>query len=436
MLSRGSVMSLHPINLISLLISVLLQIHRASSIVVPSSNCYTIDNTSHIYDFTSWIGHPFQYDGKDSDTVVRFCKDVESRSQTGYVDFGRFYTPEDFVAGSGDVNFVQGFYNGDLTNCEQSFDKMGRTAQVNIRCGSCLNGACKGELGCICSVSYDSSCSVIVELAIPCVKNGPRVFEGFTVGFHPRSWEVVYNGMTQVGFEKLHHEFSFGTEQTRVSLYMTAISAVSRLVGKPIFKVNPDEGLEVKLSGSGANGSPPTTLSPTMLILDWRCMSFYRMLIYIYLLSSAHFLEFYFVIFAGEKARDAPYEVSIAIPVEGYEPIEFTLAKMCEYRQDRKEDAARGWATFGVLACIFTVMSTLFCCGGFIYRTRVEHQHGLDALPGMAILSACLEAVSGGGGYSRAEDLNSTFVNQASWEQQPVSGQASQRTTEVKYGSI
>lgn len=31
----------------------------------------------------------------------------------------------------------------------------------------------------------------IIELAIPCVKRGPRVFEGFTVGFHPRSWEVV-----------------------------------------------------------------------------------------------------------------------------------------------------------------------------------------------------------------------------------------------------
>lgn len=32
---------------------------------------------------------------------------------------------------------------------------------------------------------------IFVELAIPCEKPGPRVFEGFTVGFHPRSWEIV-----------------------------------------------------------------------------------------------------------------------------------------------------------------------------------------------------------------------------------------------------
>lgn len=31
----------------------------------------------------------------------------------------------------------------------------------------------------------------------------------------------------------------------------------------------------------------------------------------------------------GEKARDTPYEVVITVPVEGYEPIQFSLAKMC-----------------------------------------------------------------------------------------------------------
>jgi len=50
-------------------------------------------------------------------------------------------------------------------------------------------------------------CRVLVELAIPCVKSGPRVFKGFTVGFHPRSSEIVYNGLTQLGFEQLHHGF-------------------------------------------------------------------------------------------------------------------------------------------------------------------------------------------------------------------------------------
>ncbi|KAF5183807.1 G-protein coupled receptor [Thalictrum thalictroides] len=410
MLIRGSTLKVHNLWIV-LLIYVFLQEYLVAPLVVPSSNCYVFDNTSHIYDFTSWIGHPFEYDGKDSDTVLRFCKDVESRSQTGYVDFGRFDSFNNFVAGSGDVNFVQGFYNGDLTSCEQSYDKLGRTAQVNIVCGNCLTGACKGELGCVCNVTYDSTCRVIVELAIPCEKQrGPRIFEGFTVGFHPRSWEVVSNGMTQLGFEKIHHEFSFGTEQTRVSLYMTAISSVSSLVGKPVLKVYPENGLDVKLSGSGTNGSPPTTLSPTMLNLDLMC----------------------------EKARATPYEVSISIPVKGHEPIDFTLTKICDYRQDRKENATRGWATFGIFSCIFIVMLTLICCGGFIYKARVEHQHGLDALPGMTILSACLEAVTGGGGggYSRVEDLNSTFINQASWERRPVSAQGSQGTSDRKYGAI
>lgn len=36
-------------------------------------------------------------------------------------------------------------------------------------------------------------------------------------------------------------------------------------------QISPKDGLDVKLSGSGANGSPPTTLSPTMLIVEWKC---------------------------------------------------------------------------------------------------------------------------------------------------------------------
>ena len=38
---------------------------------------------------------------------------------------------------------------------------------------------------------YFPTVSVFVELAIPCEKPGPRAFEGFTVGFNPRSWEIV-----------------------------------------------------------------------------------------------------------------------------------------------------------------------------------------------------------------------------------------------------
>ncbi|KAF3440729.1 hypothetical protein FNV43_RR19015 [Rhamnella rubrinervis] len=391
------------------IVTVVLQALKASSIVAPNSNCYAVDNTSRIVDFTSWIGHVFEYDGGDTDLVVRFCKDVESRSQSGYVDFGRFDKFNHFDAGSGQVSFVQGFYNGDLINCEKSFDKMGRTAQVNIICGSCPSGDCKGGLGCICNVTYQSTCRVFVELAIPCEKPGPRVFEGFTVGFHPRSWEIVYNGMTQLGFEKSHHEFSFSTEQADVILYLTAIASLSTLVKKPIVKVYPNNGLDVSISGSGASGKPPTTLSPTMLIIDWRC----------------------------ERASDTPYEVNITIPVEGYEPIQFILTKMCEFRQVKAGDATKGWFIFGVLSCIFAVSSILFCCGGFIYKTRVERQHGIDALPGMTILSACLETVSGAGqSYVRADDLNSAYASEASWERPSVSAQGTRRQSERKYGAI
>ncbi|GMY12135.1 G-protein coupled receptor [Fagus crenata] len=229
---------------------------------------------------------------------------------------------------------------------------------------------------------FFASLGVLVELAIPCERPGPRVFEGFIVGFHPRSWEIVYNGMTQLGFEKSHRDFR--TEQVHVALYMTAIASISNLVQKPIIKVLPEDGLEVLLSGSGATGKPPTTLSPTVLIVDWRCL----------------------------KVRDTPYEVNIIIPVEGYEPIQFILTKL----------------------------------RGFIYKTRVELpgklfsfrvQHGIDALPGMTIVSACLETVSGvGQGYSRAEDRNSAFANEAYWERPPVNAQGAGRPSERKYGSI
>ncbi|KAB5547591.1 hypothetical protein DKX38_010997 [Salix brachista] len=400
-----------------------------SSVAVPSSNCYALDNSSRIVDFVS-------YTDIDTDVVIRFCKDVETRSQTGYVDFGQFNNFNHFVAGSGGVDFVQGYYNGDLLNCEQSYDKLGRTAQVNIICGSCSNGQCKGELGCICNVTQESSCSVFVELAIPCEKPGPRAFEGFTVGFHPRSWEIVYNGMTQLGYEKSHHEFSFATEQTQVTLYMTAIASLSTLVRKPMIQILPEKGLKVTLSGSGATGSPPTTLTPTLLNVEWTC----------------------------QEARDTPYEVNVTIPIEGYEPIQFFLTKICElvsfsdgismpacflcnklvvcsnfaeHRQDQRGDSTRGWAIFGIISCIFIVTSTLFCVGGFIYKTRMERLHGIDALPGMTYLTACLETASGvGNGYSRPEENASGYASEASWEQPSATAQGTRKQSTRNYGSI
>lgn len=402
--------SLHCSCIIIIVTAVVTQVLvGVASVAVPSSNCYALDNSSRIVDFSSWIGHFFEYEGKETDVVIRFCKDVEARSQTGYVDFGRFNNFNHFVAGSGRVEFVQGYYNGDLLNCEQSYDKLGRTAQVNIICGSCLNGQCKGELGCICNVTRESSCRIFVELAIPCEKPGPRVFEGFTVGFHPRSWEIVYNGLTQLGYEKSHHDFSFTTEQTQVTLYMTAIASLSTLVRKPMIKILPEKGLKVTLSGSGVTGSPPTTLTPTLLNVEWTC----------------------------QEARDTPYEVNVTIPIEGYEPIQFFLAKSCEHRQDQREDSTRGWAIFGIISCIFIVASTLFCVGAFIYKTRVERLHGIDALPGMTYLSACLETASGVGyGYSRPEENGSGYASEASWERPSASAQGTKKQSTRNYGSI
>ncbi|KAL4563650.1 hypothetical protein LXL04_027695 [Taraxacum kok-saghyz] len=110
-----------------------------------------------------------------------------------------------------------------------------------------------------------------------------------------------------VFYEKLKHVDSFDTDQSDVSLYMTAIASFSHLVKKPSIKIFPDTGLAVTLSGSWAIGTPPTTLSPTLLDINWRC----------------------------EKTRDDPYEVQITITVEGYDPIQFTLTKMCGSTQNK-----------------------------------------------------------------------------------------------------
>ncbi|RLM93436.1 uncharacterized protein C2845_PM08G09010 [Panicum miliaceum] len=381
---------------------------------------------------THLVGKEYEYNeqgSQPSDLVVEFCKDVQRRSQEGidciklcsslknvrsinregYIEFGRFVSSHSFLFGSGSTDYIQKFHDGDLVHCETTFEKMGRTAQVNIICGRCSNKACRDEQGCICSISYDERmCRVLVELAIPCAKSGPRVFKGFTVGFHPRSSEIVYNGLTQLGFEQLHHGFSFQTEQIHVSVYLSAMSSLADLVGKPTFKVNPAKGLSVTLIGSGLNGSMPTTLSPTVLNVDWRC----------------------------EIARSSPYEVNILIPVEGYDPIEFTLTKKCGYAQEKESDPMKGWATFGIISCIFIVLSTLLCCGGFIYKTRVDHLYGLDALPGMAFLSAFLDAAGRPRGYLPADNPSESHASQASWEHTPGTIQAAQRTNDRAYGSI
>ncbi|XP_062207795.1 uncharacterized protein LOC133909389 [Phragmites australis] len=404
---------LHVMNLLIIVLLAVIYMHVPATaiIAVPSSNCYTFDNESRLVDFTHLVGKDFEYNEKGlqpSDLVVEFCKDVQKRSQGGYIEFGRFVSSHSFLTGSEHIDYIQKFQYGDLVHCETTFEKMGRTAQVNIICGHCSSKVCKDEQGCICSVYYaERMCRVVVELAISCAKSGPRVFKGFTVGFHPRSSEIVYNGLTQLGFEQLHHGFSFQTEQIHVSLYLSAMSSLSGLVGKPTFKVNPVKGLGVTLTGSGVNGAMPTTLSPTVLNVDWRC----------------------------EIVRSSPYEVNVLIPVKGYDPIEFTLTKECGYTQEKEGYPMKGWATFGIISCIFIVLSSLLCCGGFVYKTRVEHLYGLDALPGMAILSALLDAVGRPGDYLRVDNRIENHASQASWESSPGTTQAAQRTNDRTYGS-
>ncbi|WCJ25014.1 hypothetical protein M5689_006928 [Euphorbia peplus] len=174
--------------------------------------------------------------------------------------------------------------------------------------------------------------------------------------------------------------------------------------------VFPEKGLEVRLSGSGAVGTPPTTLSPAMLILDWRC----------------------------QEVHDTPYEVNVTIPVEGYEPVQFVLSKFCEKKQNQEVDSRQGWAIFGILSCIFFVSSTLFCCAGFIYKTRAERLSGIEALPGMTILSACLETASGHvHGYTGSDVLNGGYSRaEASWEQPSTSAQGTWIKSEKNYGSV
>ncbi|XP_059075589.1 uncharacterized protein LOC131074131 isoform X1 [Cryptomeria japonica] len=394
-----------------LCLACILLLRLAGAVTAPLSNCYTFDKSGHIYDFTEIAEQTFAYDGKKEadlpDLEIRFCNDVQRRSDEGYINFGHFAPFNYFVPGNGNADFVQEYYFGDLQHCEFYTNKLGRTAQVNIICGNCSNGAtCKDEIGCICSVSYNSpSCRVIVELAISCGQPGPRIFQGFTVGFHPRAWEVVYNGITQWGYEEPRYGFSFGTEETKVSLYFTAIGALSKHVRKPTYTIIPENGLEVKLSGSASTGDPPTTLSPTSLDVIWRC----------------------------EKAQDTPYAVNITVPIEGYPPVHFFLGKLCEYKQAIRSNNTKGWATFGLLCCILIVLSTAFCCAGFIYKTRVEHQHGLYALPGMTILAACIEVASGAtnDGYSPANN-----INQSTWERSSVSDHVSQRVPDNKYGTV
>lgn len=107
---------------------------------------------------------------------------------------------------------------------------------------------------------------------------------------------------------------------------MTAIASLSTLVGKPIINVSPENGLAVKIAGSSLTGNHPTTLSPSTLILDWNCNNFFCYLSFLIVLFS-NSITFFFL--KGEKSRRTPYEVNVTIPVDGYDPVQFFLTKLC-----------------------------------------------------------------------------------------------------------
>lgn len=126
---------------------------------------------------------------------------------------------------------------------------------------------------------------------------------------------------------------SFKTEQTHLTLYMTAIASLSTLVGKPIIKVFPENGLDVKIAGSSLTGNHPTTLSPSTLVLDWNCNKFCYLAFCIVPLIFAVTKHVTFCFFSrnfkGEKSRRTPYEVNVTIPVDGYDHVQFFLTKLC-----------------------------------------------------------------------------------------------------------
>lgn len=293
----------------------------------PASKCYAMDRNNYLYDFTDKVGKEMEFNGQGSDLVVRFCRDVQNRSQNGYVNYGRFAPENLFTNGSSEVDFIQFYRYGDLIHCEHNgYELMGRETKVNIICARCADGApCKDDFGCICNVSYDHTlCRVEVVVAINCSGHTPRIVPGFTIGFSARGGEVVDNGITQWGFFKDFYDYSFVTNQRSVFLYFTSISSLSSNVGRPSFQVNPAKGLSVELLGTAASGVPPTTETPTILEVKWQC----------------------------NIAREDPYVVKITVPVKGYDPVIFFLGKLCASQEKSAIGGRSGWETFGVLICV------------------------------------------------------------------------------------
>ncbi|KAL3684644.1 hypothetical protein R1sor_002666 [Riccia sorocarpa] len=385
------------------------------SALVPLSNCYTVASDTRFYDLTSLYGKEFNYEQGTTTYALHFCKDFQERSQTGYVSFGTYQPGPALSSTPATANFVQEYRHGDLRGCEDYGTQFnGRETKVAVTCGSCPGKEpCKDPAGCICSVEVEiasKSCVASVVLAIACPEAGPKVVEGFSVGFSPRGREVVNNGFTQWGYENTEHsDYSFETSQSKIFLYFSAPTYVAKNIGKPTYSAYPSKGLAVKLSGTAAVGTAPTIMTPSVLEVDWFCES------------------------------QNNYVLTISVPVLGYDPVEFSLLKLCARKQAKEQTGSSGWATFGILSCILAVITTVGCCAGILYRTRVERKHGLEALPGVGLLAGCLDMFStdGGDGYRRADDTT-TIIG----EHRPLrdgassSTRAGPRPLDGKYGAV
>lgn len=317
--------------------------------LLPSSDCYALNKENYLYDFTDKIGKELELEGELSDFVLRFCVDAQNRSSRGYVNYGRFLPDSMFKHDSSDVDFFQEYKYGDLRLCEHNGNNlMGRETEVRIVCGSCPNEAsCKDEFGCICNATYNhNSCKAKVLVAVNCGSRGPRISPGLKIGFQPRGWEVVRNGMTQIGFRKPLHNFSFETHQKSVSLYMTSIVGLASNVGKPQIQVQPPEGLSVEIVSKVTMTKPSETESMTLLEVDWKC----------------------------EKSREQPYEVNIRVPMDGYDPVEFFLCKECNNYEIQKEAGISTLKMFGALSLIFLLMVALLGLLGITYKFKLQNK--------------------------------------------------------------
>ncbi|KAI5060240.1 hypothetical protein GOP47_0024660 [Adiantum capillus-veneris] len=313
---------------------------------LPLSDCYALDKGNFLYDFTDKLGRALELEEEGSDFVVRFCVDAQNRSNNGYINFGRFSPQSIFKNEKDDVDFIQEYKFGDLVLCEHlGSDLTGRVAEVRIICGTCPNGpACKDDFGCICNVTYTHNlCKAKVLAALDCSNQGSRIFPEFSMGLQQKGSEVVKNGITQKEYRKSFHSSGFESSQKSVSLYVTSTADFPGNLEKLDIQVQPSQGLVVSVVNRPVLGIISATDSTNLLEVNWKC----------------------------EKISEQPYEVNIRIPIEGYDPIDFSLHKHCRDLDTEKGVESSSIKVLEVVPVIILVGVILL---GITYKCKFEEQ--------------------------------------------------------------